>query len=96
MNIIDVLAERACKRIDNHTLSEIILSESYTIENYLKDIYKLLQSKDYYSKGVKNLCFACDLVSKDNSNIYMLKQCIQSSRIFLYQDMLEKKIFSRR
>lgn len=88
MKITDVLAEKAYNRIKEHGSPTATLWKNYTNSNYLKDIYKLLQSEKYYSEGVKNLCFACDSAPESNFNLSLLKQCIQSARIFLYQDML--------
>ncbi len=89
MKITDVLAEKAYDRIKEHGSPTPSLWKNYTTSNYLKDIYKLLQSEKYYSEGVKNLCFACDLAPVGNFNLSLLKQCIQSARVFLYQDMLK-------
>lgn len=53
MKITDVLAEKAYDRIKEHGSPTPSLWKNYTTSNYLKDIYKLLQSEKYYSEGVK-------------------------------------------
>lgn len=86
MNIVDIIAEKALKRILN-THKGI----DFNAIKHLEDIYRLLQSEKYYSEGIKHLCFACDNLSHENYDTDLLKLCIQSSRIFLYQRMLEDK-----
>jgi hypothetical protein len=91
VNVTDALAEKAYLRIKEYEPSRKGVSCVYTKYTYLQDIYKLLQSEKYYSEGVRNLCFICDSEIQGSLNFSLLKQCIQSSRVFLYQDMLERE-----
>ena len=92
MNIIDTLADRAYIRISEQNLEQLFIeNKDNCYKVILEDIYKLLQSEEHYSVGVRYLCFACEHVPKSQFNLALLKQCIQSSRIFLYANMLEKE-----
>lgn len=92
MNITELLAQRAYNRLSESNSDLFNISEDPTeFSFYLKDIYKLLQSENYYSFGVRNLCFACDNALNDELNKSLLEQCIYSSRIFQYKDMLRER-----
>lgn len=86
MSIVDVIADRAHNRILTARQET-----DFNAIKHLEDIYKLLQSEKYYSEGIKHLCFACDNISNIDYDADLLKLCIQSSRVFLYQKMLEDK-----
>lgn len=90
MTVTDILAERAFNRLRDIELAKGDF-EYYSKKSHLLDIYKLLQSEQYYSEGVKKLCYVCDSVIDDELEVSLVKQCIQSSRLFLYQDMLVSK-----
>lgn len=89
MNVTEVLAERAYKRVSSKREEALLELPESDINNYLNDIYKLLQSEKYYSYGVRNLCFACEYKYTERYSLSLLKQCILSSRIFLYEEMLK-------
>lgn len=89
MSITEILADRAHIRVLSRNEDDLLKLPDSEIDKYLNDIYKLLQSKKHYSYGVRNLCFACENKIKDKYSLSLLKQCILSSRIFLYEEMLK-------
>lgn len=92
MRITDVLADKAYGRISTQNIEQLFFEkENYSSKGLLEDVYKLLQSEKHYSFGVRILCFACEKIPKNQLNLALLKQCIQSSRIFLYENMLENE-----
>lgn len=89
MNVTEALAERAYKRVSSKSEGDLLELSGSDVNNYLNDIFKLLQSEKHYSYGVRNLCFACEYKYTDRYSLSLLKQCILSSRIFLYEEMLK-------
>ncbi|MDT9677718.1 DEAD/DEAH box helicase [Pseudomonas sp. JV414] len=93
MNITDVLAGRAFARLSGVNAQDFFEADKNgeEIKGFLEDTYKLLQTKEYYSEGLRNLCHACENVPKDPFLVELLKQCIGSSRVFLYEEMLRER-----
>lgn len=92
MSITEMLAQRAYIRLTENNFDLFnITKDPSEFSIYLENIYKLLQSDKYYSFGVRNLCFACDNALNDQFNMSLLEQCIYSSRIFQYKDMLRER-----
>ncbi|MFB4202652.1 hypothetical protein KBTX_01648 [wastewater metagenome] len=62
------------------------------IENLLIDVYRLLDSKDErdYSRCLSAICHVANYNSSDNMVQQLLHDCIVKSRIFLYDNLLEK------
>lgn len=93
MSITDVLADKAFARLSEIDVHDFFEAEySYRkFKRFLEDTYKLLQTKKYYSEGLRNLCHVCENVPDDPFLVELLKQCISSSRVFLYQEMLKER-----
>lgn len=93
MSVTDVLASKAYARLSNINAQDFFEGDKdeNEVKKFLEDTYKLLQTKEYYSEGLRNLCHACENVSGDPLLIELLKQCISSSRVFLYEDMLRER-----
>ncbi|KJD33985.1 hypothetical protein PK35_04410 [Tamlana nanhaiensis] len=56
----------------------------------LEGTYSLLNSKDEdsYNLGLYSICHVCEFLPNDNFLLQILNDCIVSSRIFLYKEML--------
>jgi len=89
MSIVDKLASRAQIRMSEYYNSYTVNDQDVkTVQSYLEDVYRMLQSDSTYTEGVKYLCEICEHAPDDDFCKTLLVQCINSSRIFLYEDML--------
>ncbi|GLB53448.1 hypothetical protein NBRC110019_24890 [Neptunitalea chrysea] len=63
-------------------------------KNLLEGTYFLLNSKDedLYNLGLYSICHICEFVPKDVFLLELLQDCIISSRIFLYKEMLPQEV----
>jgi hypothetical protein len=93
MNITQALADKAYSRLSEIDVHEFFEAEYVfdDLKRFLEDTYKLLQTKKYYSEGLRNLCHICENAPADPFLVELLKQCISSSRVFLYQEMLVER-----
>lgn len=94
MSIVQRIAERAYNRLSSDKDVAYIAEDREALIEHVKDIYKVLQSEEYYTFGVRKLCFACEIAPNDSMITALLEQCIKSSRIFLYEEMLRKRIYN--
>ncbi|MBF7982652.1 MULTISPECIES: DEAD/DEAH box helicase [Rahnella] len=63
--------------------------ETNVVEDFLIDIYRLLDNNENYNLCVKAICHIANLHLEDAMVQQLLHDCIIKSRIFLYDDMLE-------
>ncbi|MCT4535175.1 DEAD/DEAH box helicase [Halodesulfovibrio sp.] len=92
MNYVDGLALRAAERMKHaFSVEDFFTKEVRDIQKGLEDVYKMLQSSSTYTQGVSYLCRFCENYPDDKLCRELIGQCIGSSRIFLYEEMLEKK-----
>ena len=63
-----------------------------TLETLLIDVYRLLDSKDEqdYNECLSAICHIANYNSDDRMVQQLLHDCIVKSRLFLYDDLLEK------
>ncbi|WP_433735105.1 helicase-related protein [Pseudomonas monteilii] len=92
MNFLQRIADRAHERLQNDEQAISLACDSKVFARHVQDIYKVLQSPKYYTFGVQKLCFACEAAVNEPMVIALLEQCINSSRIFLYEEMLRKRL----
>jgi hypothetical protein len=94
MSVFAQLAESAYGRVKSLDVYYLPKSEEgkrrYKV--HLEDIYKLLQSEAHYEEGLSALCHVCENPPDDAFLLDLVAECISSSRIFLYHDMLLSNI----
>ena len=90
--LLNKIAQRAYERLKVDEEAVVIAEDNYKFARHIQDIYKVLQSESFYTFGVKKLCFACEVAKSDPMIVSLLEQCINSSRIFLYEEMLRKQL----
>ena len=63
-----------------------------TLETLLIDVYRLLDSKDEedYNQCLSAICHIANYNSDDRMVQQLLHDCIVKSRVFLYDNLLEK------
>jgi late competence protein required for DNA uptake (superfamily II DNA/RNA helicase) len=63
-------------------------------KNLLEATYHLLSSKedDFYNIGLFSICHICEFPPKEIFLLQLLNDCIVSSRVFLYKEMLPEQI----
>lgn len=66
--------------------------EFYEFKSLLESTYSLLNSVDdnSYNIGLYSICHIGEFLPKDNFLLQLLNDCIISSRVFLYKEMLPK------
>lgn len=92
MSIVQKIAQRAYERLQGDEEAILLANDVGSFSRHIQDIYKVLQSKQFYTFGVQKLCFACEAAMNDPMILSLLEQCINSSRIFLYKEMLQKRL----
>jgi len=92
MSVFLKIAQKAYERLKVDEEAVILAEDNYKFARHIQDIYKVLQSESFYTYGVKKLCFACEAAKNDPMIVSLLEQCINSSRIFLYEEMLRKQL----
>lgn len=89
MSFVDNLAQSAQSRmLQTYDPSTLNNENPPVIKSYLENVYKMLQCEATYTEAVKYLCEICEHTPNDDFCIDLLMQCISSSRIFLYENML--------
>jgi helicase len=92
MSMLLRIAQKAYERLQKDEEAITLADDNFEFARHIRDIYKVLQSERFYTFGVQKLCFACEAATSDPMIVALLEQCINSSRIFLYEEMLRRRL----